>query len=440
MKILLRFTSTCLVLFFLFACGKEPGQKSGEIDYSGYGRLLTGRTNHTAVWTGSKMIVFGGFTKSTVYVQPGQFSGDFSTPNDVISYDPAADQWSSIKTVGTSISGHSAVWTGSEMIVWGGVTTDPTNIVNVTNSGTRYNPSTTIWSGISATHAPSPRQGHTAIWAQPVSGQTGTSVMIVWGGTSDPSILNSLSYNLSNILNNGGLYDPAHDTWSTLQTANAPTVTSYASVWTGQVMIIWGGVAQSNNSVIDVNTGARYNPASNVWSTMSTTNAPIARYSPVAVWTGSRMIIFGGARFGQNNGPSIPLGDGAAYDPATDTWTSIADFPNFTAGSNNIDFNGFQKGFWTGSELLVWMNSKYEGRYDPTTNTWRTPALTESPNWVGLNISSTTLWDGTEMINWGGWSNNNSNNGNLSNASVSNTGFKYNPTTDTTSRTSIFIK
>ena len=57
------------------------------------------------------------------------------------------------------------MWTGSEMIIWGG---------SQLNTGGRYNPSTDSWAATSTTNAPSARQDHTAVW-------TG-SEMIIWGG------------------------------------------------------------------------------------------------------------------------------------------------------------------------------------------------------------------------------------------------------------------
>ena len=78
---------------------------------------------------------------------------------------------------------HTAVWSGGEMIVWGGF-----GASGVTKTGGRYNPDTNSWTDISRTHAPSARSGHTAVW-------TG-SEMIVWGGVN----------NAGNALGNGGKY------------------------------------------------------------------------------------------------------------------------------------------------------------------------------------------------------------------------------------------
>jgi hypothetical protein len=65
---------------------------------------------------------------------------------------------------------HTALWTGTEMIVWGGF--NPTD--RALNTGGRYNPSTDSWTATSTTNAPTGHYRHTAVW-------TGTE-MIVWGG------------------------------------------------------------------------------------------------------------------------------------------------------------------------------------------------------------------------------------------------------------------
>ena len=56
------------------------------------------------------------------------------------------------------------------MIVWGGYF----NGSGYLNTGGRYNPSTDSWTATSTTNAPDGRACHTAVW-------TG-SEMIVWGG------------------------------------------------------------------------------------------------------------------------------------------------------------------------------------------------------------------------------------------------------------------
>src|SRR2546425_1029625 len=150
--------------------------------------------------------------------------------------------------------------------------------------------------------------------------------MVVWGGGLDT----------------GGRYDPIADTWTPTSTANAPSARSaHTAVWTGSLMIVWGGLYPY------LNTGARYDPATDTWTPMSTTNAPSARYDHTAVWTGSLMVVWGGY-----DGSS--LNTGARYDPATDTWT-----PTSTANSPSARHS--HTAVWTGNLMIVW--GGYDGSF-----------------------------------------------------------------------------
>ena len=87
------------------------------------------------------------------------------------SYDPSTDTWASTSTAGAPSARdyHTAVWTGSEMVVWGGSDLP----AGYLNTGGRYDPSTDTWASTSTAGAPAARQEHTAVW-------TG-SEMVVWG-------------------------------------------------------------------------------------------------------------------------------------------------------------------------------------------------------------------------------------------------------------------
>ena len=119
-------------------------------------------TDHTAVWTGSEMIVWGGWGGGTNYLNTGG------------KYNPTTDSWTatSYANAPSARLRHTAVWTGSEMIVWGGLQSFP----NLFNTGGRYNPATDTWTATSITSAPAGRVFHTAVWSG--------SEMIVWGGES----------------------------------------------------------------------------------------------------------------------------------------------------------------------------------------------------------------------------------------------------------------
>src|SRR5438045_306320 len=93
-------------------------------------------------------------------------------------YNPATDSWTATTTINAPDGRiyYSAVWTGSEMIVWGGEAADL-----LFNTGGRYDPSTDIWTATRSTNAPAARNSHTAVW-------TG-SEMIVWGGLTTAATL-----------------------------------------------------------------------------------------------------------------------------------------------------------------------------------------------------------------------------------------------------------
>lgn len=69
----------------------------------------TARHVHTAVWTGSEVIVWGGKEEENY------------TYHDGGRYNPAQDSWATASTPGapTEREDYIAVWTGNEMIIWG---------------------------------------------------------------------------------------------------------------------------------------------------------------------------------------------------------------------------------------------------------------------------------------------------------------------------------
>jgi len=329
----------------------------------------TGRESHTAVWTGTEMIVWGGY--------------DGGHPSTGGRYNPGTESWTATSTANapTGRESHTTVWTGSEMIVWGG-----TGDSGFVNTGGRYNPGTDSWTATSTTNAPSSREYHTAMW-------TG-SEMIVWGG-----------YDGTNDVNTGGRYNPNTNSWTATSTTNAPAGRElHTAVWSGSEMIVWGG------GLGDLNTGGRYNPSTNSWTATSTTNAPSGRYAHTAIWTGNEMIVWGGTD-GSND-----LNTGGRYNPGTNSWTP-------TSTTNAPTGRSAHTAVWTGSEMIVWggypqLNTG--GRYDASTDSWAATATAPSGR-----DTHTAVWTGTEMIVWGGYS-----------LIVVNTGGRYSPSTDSWTATS----
>lgn len=258
----------------------------------------------SGVWTGSKVLIWGGYD--------GNASGGFY--NDGGIYDPATNTWSPITTSGapTARYGHSAVWTGARMLIWGGF--DGTNSLS---DGSSYDPYSNTWSAISSSNAPTARFAHSTVW---------TSLqLIVWGGFS-----NGVS------LDTGGIYSVGSDSWSAVSTTDAPTARlGHTAVWTGTKMIVWGGY---NGSGTYYNDGGVYDPTANTWTAVSTTSAPSSRNDQIAIWA-NRMIVLGG-----NN--STPLNSGGAYDPVADAWSAVS-----TTGAPSARFG--HSAVWTGTQMIV---------------------------------------------------------------------------------------
>ena len=84
-------------------------------------------------------------------------------------------------------------------------------------------------------------------------------------------------------------------------------------------MLVWGGHNGSPTGGV-LNTGAAYNPfdpvtGTDVWTTISTTGAPSPRLLHTAAWTGSEMVIWGGADIEFPSLTLKPLGDGKHFTP-----------------------------------------------------------------------------------------------------------------------------
>ncbi len=323
---------------------------------------------------------FAGEIESSRTEMGGTYSGTSSgTWHATLMTDMIGDSWTATGTEPTPQERmeHTAVWTGEEMIVWGGGGFFSDEIYN---TGGRYDPAEDKWTATSTTDAPDGRRLHTAIW-------TGIE-MIAWGGLTEAPEPND-------VVNTGGLYDPVTDTWSPTSTTGAPEPRWYhTAIWTGTEMIIWGGI---NSDFEPRNTGARYNPVTDTWTPTSTTGAPAARHAHTAVWTGTEMIVWGGTEPSTELAPSFNTG--ARYDPATDTWNPVST-------TDAAEARHWHTAVWTGTEMIVWggFDTSVEridtgGRYDPVTDTWVPTSAIGAPS---PRCRHTAVWAGTDMIIWGG--------------------------------------
>jgi N-acetylneuraminic acid mutarotase len=250
-----------------------------------------------------------------------------SAVGDGARYAPSTDTWKPIAAGGpSSRSFHAGVWTGERFILWGGLDGNARF-----GDGAGYDPKTDSWTPVSPAGAPEARAGHTAVW-------TGTQ-MLVWGGSG-----------VAGPLSTGGRYDPATDAWQPISPAGAPTPRAhFTAVWTGHKLVVWGGYKELSSgeptTYVAFGDGAAYDPGTDTWSPLSTVGAPEPRSWHAGVWTGTQMLIWGGARTDWTE-----LVTGGLYDPAFDTWEATAECG---AAIAHRGFDSLFDSVWTGNELIV---------------------------------------------------------------------------------------
>jgi N-acetylneuraminic acid mutarotase len=134
--------------------------------------------------------------------------------------------------------------------------------------------------------------------------------MVVWGGRGYDPFEGGYEY-----FRTGGRYDPVADTWT--PTATPPTAPGarafHTAVWTGSRMIVWGGSVFG----AEFNTGGRYDPVADTWHPTTTLNAPGGRENHTAVWTGSAMLVWGGR---DEDGPAHDTGGRYGLFPICASW------------------------------------------------------------------------------------------------------------------------
>jgi N-acetylneuraminic acid mutarotase len=303
---------------------------------------------------------------------------------DGAAYDPTTDAWRRIAPSPLSPrSGQAAVWTGEEMIIWGGEGGEESiqgpDPVPPLADGASYDPVTDSWRSI----APSPLStgaGSTVVWA---GGE-----MLVWGGHTDVG-------QATGAVSEGAAYDAVGDRWRVLPPAPISARVGALSVWTGRELVVWGGRTADEHKLA-LTDGAAYSPEKNEWRTLAP--SPVAvRFGAAAVWTGDVMLVGGGSNGGGVDPPEL-MDEGFVYDPETDRWDATSAMGRPSVGPTVV---------WTGDHAIVWggelpPDSGFTARgaaYDPSSDEWR--ALPRS----GLRGRAfhTAVWTGSAMIVWGGF-------------------------------------
>ena len=238
---------------------------------------LSPRFNASGVWSGSELIIWGG--------SDALFSDSAPAHDDGAAYDPSTGTWRMIADGPLEARRRQlATWTGSEMLVWGG-----DHAGSALGDGAAYDPATNSWRAISN----GPLQ-----WTFNAAG--------VWIGTE--WVIGRTDRHGNRDLLEFAAYDPAADTWRSLPSIEAPVESETSMVWTGAEIVVLNLTAGMH----------RLSPAGHQWVLV----API-RLDGNLIWAGARVMGLTLEYLGSEE-PRY-RSTLAAWDTASDAWTLLPD-------------------------------------------------------------------------------------------------------------------
>jgi hypothetical protein len=222
----------------------------------------------SAVWTGAEAVF--------LHNEGGRLEGQ--------AYDARAGTWRTLPRAPVPARwGGAIVWTGAEVILWGGGKPgEPT-----TRNGAAYDPARNEWRRLA--DAPLGLNEFDAVW-------TG-SEMVVFGSLLDNRNMAATKTAV------GASYNPAEDVWSALPPSELSPQAS-AAAWIGDRVVAWDYEARSQS----------YDPDVDAWSAVARMPLEFSECYPDSE-------VVGGSVFG------FYCGHAVLYDPATSKWGEIRGGP-----------------------------------------------------------------------------------------------------------------
>lgn len=216
-----------------------------------------------AVWTGSEMLIYG----------------------EGLAFDPVGGEWRSISAPpGPRRSFGVTVWTGRELVVWGGCDSSIPQCDDlgegILTDGVAYDPASDSWREVASSPL-APGIHPQGVW-------TGSEVLI-YAGTASPE--------------NGptaAAYDPANDSWRSLPAPPLAPRRYATAAWTGLHFVLWGGSRLGVE--LEFDDGVAYDPETNTWLPLVQAPTGAERDRHAMVWVQDRLYIIGGWR---TNGPLV---------------------------------------------------------------------------------------------------------------------------------------
>jgi hypothetical protein len=316
---------------------------------------IPGRLDASTVWTGREMIVWGGVTRTE--------RGQVGPRSDGVAYDPATRKWHKIASSPPGVlggGGPAAAWTGRRMVVWTGNDSDGPA------GGAVYDPRTNTWRRLPKGPL-GVREGYASVW-------TGRELLIFGGHTGDVSRPTAAAVN------------PATGSWRRLKALDVVSglATVNGALWDGREAIVSGNLSRHVHLVRPILFA--FNSKTNKLREIDLSKAPVTaqqrrQLDPVG-WTGSDIVFWTGA-----SSSSTPV---VRYNPTTRHWTKAEAAPCKPQGQIA----------WIGDRLVAACGPDELQIYSPGSDRWST--IKPGPSPLNSRESSEIVWTGTDLIVWSG--------------------------------------
>ena len=318
---------------------------------------IVGRLGPSAVWTGTEMIVWGGYARSE----------DVGQKSDGAAYNPTTGAWRTIASSPPSVQGGAATeWSGDEMVVW--ASNSPDGPVGTA----AYNPETDSWRRLPAGPL-GKRESFSSVW-------TGNELIIVGGNLGD-----TLAKPVAAAL------DPQTGSWRVLPALDKVTglMPSPGVVWDGDEVFVMGSVCTQSNASCSA-TLLGYNPATDALRKIDLTKAPVAPQQQLKLIgvSGSDLVF---STEGLAN-LRIFIVD---YDPTTDSWSKKGAFAPFP-----VPVGAYTQTAWLGDRYAAADGSSGLQIYSLDSDAWET--ITPGPSPLNSREGSAIVWTGADLIAWSG--------------------------------------
>lgn len=323
---------------------------------------IVGRIAAGAVWTGDELVVWGGVART----------GKVEPVSDGAAYDPSARTWRSLAPAPAGVLGDvgaGAVWTGDAAVFWAG------NSPDGPAGGAVYDPETGTWRRLPPGPL-GPREGYSAVW-------TGKELLIV-GGTRGDTFATPV----------GAAVDPVTGSWRRLSALDPLAgLLANGAVWDGREVFVLGRQAlcpeQGSTCARYGPVFVAYDPLGDVIRRISLANAPVvaerrSQLIPIA-WTGDDVL------FSTAGDPTAGI---VLYSPRTNAWRTgrLAPCP--------VPAAGYAQAAWLGNRFVAACGTRGLQVYSPDQDTWESITPGASP--LNSREGSAIVWTGKDLIAWSG--------------------------------------